>query len=384
MRPLTCTLLFAVMIGAGLTACQSPGNAQSAQSEGGGGLFLATRDSKFGFIDRSGRWVIEPTWEFVGRFSEGRAIAFSGESFSIIDESGSVVAELPEDYHEVGDFSHGLASVVRDEMVGYIGLDGDVAIDFQFERFPSEIGAGTFSDGRAVVFKDDAFGAIDTSGRLVIPFTYQYIWEFSDGVSLAIPIGRDDFNVIDTEGRVLFGERDTIKIVGSFENGFAPAYTVDYEKAGFVDKRGEWAIEPVYEWVGSFNGLYAGVVQDGKIGFIDKSGDWVIEPRFVFNEVSDDVWDYLWQNDELSRWLWIRDEIEMGFTGAFTSEESLCWVPVDERHFGFIDRSGNVVIEGEFVYARDFENGLALVFTRDRVGYIDTKGEWVYSIEINR
>ncbi|MGH7885428.1 MAG: WG repeat-containing protein, partial [Thermodesulfobacteriota bacterium] len=51
-------------------------------------------------------------------------------------------------------------------------------------------------------------------------------------------------------------------------------------KYGFIDKTGKVAIEPKFEYVGTFSeGLYA-VLINGKWGFIDRKEKIVIEPKY--------------------------------------------------------------------------------------------------------
>ncbi|HEF3474383.1 TPA: WG repeat-containing protein, partial [Campylobacter coli] len=51
-------------------------------------------------------------------------------------------------------------------------------------------------------------------------------------------------------------------------------------KWGFIDKNGEFVIEPKFDGVGNFSEGLARVELNGKYGFIDKSGKIVIEPKF--------------------------------------------------------------------------------------------------------
>lgn len=48
-----------------------------------------------------------------------------------------------------------------------------------------------------------------------------------------------------------------------------------------------------------------------------------------------------------------------------------------EKLWGYMDRTGKVVIEPQFRYERDFFNGLASVLKNDKFGYINEKGEEV-------
>jgi len=92
-------------------------------------LTYAEKDKKIGFVDSSGKWVIEP------QFDKARA------------------------------FSNGLAPVANGKTWGYINEKGDMVIESEFRD------AEVFSDGLAPV-KDKKWGFIDTSGKLVIPMEY--------------------------------------------------------------------------------------------------------------------------------------------------------------------------------------------------------------------
>ena len=49
-----------------------------------------------------------------------------------------------------------------------------------------------------------------------------------------------------------------------------------------------------------------------------------------------------------------------------------------DGHWGFIDQSGEFVIEPQFDHAWDFDNGLAMVQVGDTLGYIDRSGNFVW------
>uniref|UniRef100_UPI001F31B696 WG repeat-containing protein n=1 Tax=Campylobacter coli TaxID=195 RepID=UPI001F31B696 len=76
----------------------------------------------------------------------------------------------------------------------------------------------------------------------------------------------------------------------------------------FLDKNGEIAIEPKFDYVWSFSEGLAKVELNGKWGFINKSGKIVIEPKF------DKVWDF---------------------------REGLATVKLNGK-WGFIDKSGKI------------------------------------------
>ena len=59
--------------------------------------------------------------------------------------------------------------------------------------------------------------------------------------------------------------------------------------------------------------------------------------------------------------------------------EGLCPVVNDDKRFGFVDETGNLVIPCNFVHALDFRDGLARVQEEGtfKIGYINKKGETV-------
>ena len=68
---------------------------------------------KYGFIDKSGKVVIELQFDDAGYFSEGLARVEKDGKWGFIDKSGKVVIEPQYDY--VGDFSEGLAKVQNEK-----------------------------------------------------------------------------------------------------------------------------------------------------------------------------------------------------------------------------------------------------------------------------
>ena len=65
----------------------------------------------YGFIDKSGKVVIEPQFDNVSAFSEGLAQVEKDDKWGFIDKNGKVVIEPQYDY--VRDFSEGLAEVCK-------------------------------------------------------------------------------------------------------------------------------------------------------------------------------------------------------------------------------------------------------------------------------
>ncbi len=140
---------------------------------GGGGQFrnglaCVQRDRRYGFIDRTGRMVIAPKYDYAHEFSEGvLSVRMRGKGddrrlFGYVNTKGHVV--IPARYVSAGRFANGMAKIMGDNsLYGYITTDGTLAIPPVFVR------AGDFNRaGVALVAKKgQEEWYIDKSGRRV-------------------------------------------------------------------------------------------------------------------------------------------------------------------------------------------------------------------------
>lgn len=215
---------------------------------------------------------------------------------------------------------------------------------------------------------------IDRDGTLIIETEFEWGEEFHDG--RAIVHGDDRTAVLDRTGRIVFeSEWDDIK---PFHEGLA-AVSRD-EKWGFVDHEGRLVIAPEYDSVTRFSEGLAGVEtgrtttdlgsmvtldRPGRRGFVDRQGNVVVDL------VHDDVQPF-------------SDGRALVCTGSTLKPNPLLDgkpVPSD-RKYGYMDRTGAVVIDGNYDMAMPFSEGLAGVgrgqwLRRERHGYVDPAGNEV-------
>ena len=187
--------------------------------------------SKVGYWDYSGKIVIQPNFDYGSAFSDGVAVVGVGKDilrntkWGLIDKNGKFIIEprwsskavyynLHDDIVEAK-FANGLMPL-RDEttnLAGYIDKTGTWVIKPQFAE------ARSFSDGMAIVGvsvdengkKVKKFGYINTAGSLIIAPKFAVAQNFSD--ELALVAEGNDYK--------------------------------DY-KFGFIDKKGVYKISPVY------------------------------------------------------------------------------------------------------------------------------------------
>ena len=103
--------------------------------EGQASLHPVLVGEKVGFIDTSGRIVIEPQFQHAGPFSEGlarvRVKVSGGEKAGFIDSSGKIV--IGPQFDRTWRFSQGLAWFVLNGKAGYVDTRGRITIAPQFD-----------------------------------------------------------------------------------------------------------------------------------------------------------------------------------------------------------------------------------------------------------
>jgi hypothetical protein len=341
-------------------------------------LFRFVRSGKAGYIDVTGRIVIEPTLpagdNFFGEFHEGLLAVKDQSGFRYIDRSGNIV--LTSDAWLAFDFSSGLAPASRyagfpaDKFPkwGFIDRKGNFAIPAQY------FWADPFSEGLArvsVAAEVCSTGYVDAGGQFVIPPRLTYGASFHEGRAAVIidgpcritnggscapaefrPTERNAsydcrYAFIDKTGAPISSLR--FDQAGDFSEGLAPA-VID-GLWGYVNLSGQVSIPPRFQWAESFSDGLAAVGQGGKAGFIDHSGRYVIPPRFEAAE-------------------------------SFSDGRALVskMISLGGRANSFIDRSGNTAFRGEYMAATSLNHGLAHVQTgKGRFSWINPSGKAVFS-----
>ena len=319
---------------------------------------------KLGFIDETGavKFMLPEEVYTIFEFSEGLAVAGkrvpnTNGRWGFIDETGKYVIEPK--FVTVRSFSEGLAAVVFKEnesvnhTVGYIDQSGRVVIPPQFSG-DSGVDVRGFSEGLAAVmmFKDrQLWGYIDKSGKFVVEPQFVAAGPFSQGramVGIAERSGSGDYNwgFIDRQGRLI--TKAQFKSVGEFSEGLAPVLLDD--KVGFIDLQGQLVIKPQFDPDGG-----GGCVRFGRVG-PSRFSEGLAAVQLERNEFGKE-WGFI---DHHGNWV-----IQPAFACAAPFSEGLALIGVRENdgawHYGYIDKTGAVVIKPQFSEASSFIGKLAHV-----------------------
>lgn len=355
-------------------------------------------EKRLGFIDKAGRLVIgfarlPKTTIAVGDFHDGRARIYlrkiiddetngnMNATVGFIDETGKVIIEPR--FETARDFSEGLAYVEAKDFKGFIDRFGKVVIRLPY-RFAKD-----FHEGLAAVgMSDDRpnnhdWGYIDRSGKLVIKQQYAFADDFSEGLA-GVAVNRK-YGFIDGRGTMLipprFGlrreERHFGRIVssGRFVDGLACVR--DGELVGYINRKGEFVIRPQFTYAQDFSEGLAWATIEGQskpgiqAGWINKSGRWALTgvDGFSFSEFPQSG---TYTNHYMD---WRYSEGLVPFF-IYSGDQAL---------YGYMNRRGQVVIKPrDFEHVGPFVGGVALVVFHgnstpiEDYGYINKKGVLIW------
>ncbi|PHS04288.1 MAG: hypothetical protein COA88_13795 [Kordia sp.] len=148
-------------------------------------------------------------------------------------------------------------------------------------------------------------------------------------------------------------------------------------KFGYINKKGEWHIQPKFKKAHSFSGDYAIAFEGKKVGFINRKGEWVVKPTFDKVKNFDSGIAVVLKS---KRWFYINTKGEEVFADVITDKiydfkNGVAFIKQNDL-IGLIDATGKVVIAPKFLKIKKFVNGYAKVKENEKWGLIDTKGQY--------
>lgn len=304
-----------------------------ALAGGGPKLFPAHEDGRFGYINKKGRYKIDPSYDEARAFSEGYAAVRVGDLWGYIDKKGRWLVSPT--YTDAVNFSEGYAAVKQGQKVGFINTEGALVVP------PTRTGVGNMESGRALIVENEAFGFIDTTGAVVIPATLKWAEPFSDGLA-PVSLSGNLAGFMGLDGTLAISEK--YQKVGRPSEGLI-AVSEDGESFSYIDYSGKTVLAGPYRGAADFAEGRAWVGVDDRHALIDRKGVEVPTPK---------------NTDR----------------GPFSA--GLAAIRVDSG-LAFITLDGELVLEGGYVDALGFQGRLGLVQKDYEWSYITRKGKVVWS-----
>lgn len=380
-------------------------------------LYFDTNGS-MGVVDNDGKIRVKPgTYTIIEPFIEGRAIAQAGESWSVLDTNGAVLATL-KNVQMLESYSGGFARFQRDGLYGFLDKNGKEAIAPRFtEAFPFLFGLATVTDehGKA--------GCINPAGKMVVPAQYDYCFANDLGhitvgigdfqglldmngnpliapnlyteinpatATICVVRSGDLYGAITTQGKEILPQRFTYLLFDPEARHFTGAAETGM---GLYDETGKALVAARYQVVSemqsddNYENLPKGIVRVGtgdgnnlRWGYARTSGEELLAPQYDYlQELAGEV--AVVGLKEKMGMVNLQGKVLIPF-GQYGSigyhTEGFYSVTNAQDRYGFVDKTGKVVVPLVYTGAYAFQDGLAAVMTEKGTwGIVNTTGKMV-------
>jgi len=392
-------------------------------------LYPIKENGKWGFMDVSGKVLVQPTFDYVWDFSGGLGRFKINGKYGFVNATGEVVVQPALTYAD--DFTGEYTRVnTKDTLISEVTFDGyylfgnwsymnkngivfnesfyvaepvrngygsvkdvnDYNAPFNYVSFENgtitrqdRIAKAIFTfNGHTVAPASDSntgkIGLIDENEQWVVFPSFDQIQPMSEGLAAA---KKDNlYGYIDVKGTWIYQRivpTEEYAYLGSdfesFSNGLA-AVKLGNEQYGYITKEGKIAFNEKFKNAYAFNKEgYAIVTTDAGQGIIDKKGAYAIRPGFDIQSVEKNIVIYKTTEGFGVRNLKTNEDIIKPAYSGIKRTGELLQVTNTGASNGYINMKGEFVIAPQFNTAWDFNNGKAVVSLKEKLVYIDKTGK---------
>jgi putative transposon-encoded protein len=324
----------------------------------------------YGFLDENGEWLVEPQCEGAESFHQQAypqiagnwwALARQGDWLGYLDGDGNRAVTFESRITGVSDvfhmdknsqsFGRTLSASYPDEETGLVVVSCNPGND-------DDIHVSTFGQ----------FGYAGPDGKLVIEPRWESAFPFFEGLAIVSTNLWHKQGVIDITGSYIL--EPSLYYIDRYHDGLALAQVVKDGTFGFLDAYGSWAIEPLYRRLGLFEhdgyAIASGLptssgIGDMGTGLLDRNGEFRCPPVHHTLSRSNSKGYRFARIYETPAILIDCDGNEVSDGGYVSysgwADNGLCAVAVGDPFdplWGFINESGEMVIEPQFKHAKTF------------------------------
>lgn len=285
-------------------------------------LAFARQAGKYGFINKSGKPVIDCVFDTLIKFRPGYAIFMQKGKKGLVNDLGKTIISAR--YDDMTYFFGHLALVKTGPFYGLVDELGQSVLPCKYES----IEQFENSTEALLVKKNGKLGIYDLSGYPIVECKYDSIYADKskrNGVIMVKDGVKEDETVYYEPA---LKSVDITKLVRFEENGKYGLLTPDSQSV---------YVKPLYEYIDVFYNELAIVKRDGKWGMINKIGKEIVEPQY----------DYI-------------NPYSCGYARIAKNGK-----------VGFLDDKFREAVSPSFTHAYPFKDGLAMV---NKKYYIDTLG----------
>ncbi|CAN5917321.1 hypothetical protein BH11BAC7_BH11BAC7_14980 [soil metagenome] len=224
-------------------------------------------DGKYGFLDATGKRVIEPYLEVADDFENNRAIVSVNNRYGLIDRTGKFI--VPNEYDFFYDLGNGYYQTKgEDGKAGVVDSVGHVILEPVYDEV-FHLQTPYFT-----VEKDGLNGCYDLKGKEIYPPLSSRGVYFYNGRCMVIK--ENKYGIIDSTGKEIIPTK--YDSIGMFFKGRASVLVGN--KFGAVDSTGKEIIAPKYQELRPFLNGFAVYKEKGKFGYLSNAGKVLTEAKF--------------------------------------------------------------------------------------------------------
>lgn len=303
-------------------------------------LYRIMVGEKYGFMDASGKIVIEPQFDDANElFSEGVCFVKTENRRGLIDKTGVFIVVLPDTVEYVGEFKGGLSRASNGMDRGVINKNGELIIPLIYDN--SEV-------------------------NIDIDSVFAFAWNV---------YGDNEWIIVDQNGFIIDSRKKESAL--GFENGMCRVHIKD--KWGYLNKYGNLVIDTLYDYAYDFteDGV-AQVEKDNEYLFIDINGKCLFKADSILSDMVCNRAAIMINGEKF-----LVDKVGnkiCPITADGISEFSIIDKTATIRRNGrasLIDTMGNIVLSSNYEWIAPFVGGIAAVEGKDGCGFIDIHGNSV-------
>lgn len=257
------------------------------------GLIPWQRSGRWGYVDRDGRWTVEPRFDAVQPFHGGLASVTEGGRGRLIDTRGRTVRDVGG--ATIAPPDRGLVRIGTETRWGFEPAKGGQPDEVPFATRRLAFAGATFVDHRPLDVREDRalvsrmaphnWLLLDDQGRIRASADLEWLEEAGSGVYAFVEDQR--WGLADDRLRQVSAQRYDAK--PDFEDDPPAAMVSTGQRTGCIDRRGRWVLEfdsaaiLAAECSGQLLPAVKGLPQTGRdplVGVVDRAGRWRIPPQF--------------------------------------------------------------------------------------------------------
>jgi hypothetical protein len=233
--------------------------------------------TKYGYIDSTGVFVIDPIYDYADDFRDGVAVVRQGEDNLVIDRTGTVIYQSKD---TIGSFHNGAASIYTNDdiwLYGFIDTAGKVIVE---PKYPSVSDFDKNGHAYASLPDNSTYDLIDIAGNVIDSYTpnidADYVLSFEDGYGVYTKNSKYGVVSITTGETILEPIYSSIQYLGNdlfaVKDPAVESYEAEIKPAAIFNLQGKQLTDYVYYDISHFNGDYASACDDTTIFFIGTDG----------------------------------------------------------------------------------------------------------------